>query len=239
MPEHLPFVLAAAELVDLACRRRVEAVDGRIRVVEELRTGDPVLDATLARLAARRTRPEIDEWIRWSAADRVQAHIAALLESGELSGRLISIRLDEPPQPMGLRIADPRRRAALAERLVNITRTDLELDDEAFGALAQAAGLPALVLSGLTKYRVAKYLKGLAGWFADTWRYLPGCPDELALGDADVEPGGVNPARDEPQRLLIRLAVQQAVKLCVAKTRKTWQAQIAEFTATAVFLDSM
>jgi hypothetical protein len=92
---------------------------------------------------------------------------------------------------------------------------------------------------GVAKYRVAKHLKDLGGWFADTWRYLPGCPAELALGDADVEPGGVNPAREDPRRLLIRLAVQQAVKLCVAETRKTWQAAIAELTATAVLLDSI
>jgi hypothetical protein len=71
----------------------------------------------------------------------------------------------------------------------------------------------------VAKHRVAKHPKDLAGWFTDTYQYLPGCPAELALGDEDVGPGGINPAYDEPWRLLIRLAVQEAVKLAEAKTR--------------------
>ena len=50
-PAQLAYTLAAAELVDLAKARRIEAVGSELRVVEELRTGDPILDQTLGRLA--------------------------------------------------------------------------------------------------------------------------------------------------------------------------------------------
>jgi Golgi phosphoprotein 3 (GPP34) len=219
-PIQLGFALAAAELVDLACARRVEAADGRIHVVERLRTGDPVLDDTLARLAEEPKGPAIDDWIALRAADRVPVHLAALLESGELTGRLVRLRLDAAAEPSGLRVADPHRRAALAEKLVHVARHEVELEDDAFGALAYAAGLPAHVLSGMAKHRTVERLKELAAWFTDTSRYLPGCRDKLALGDADVEPGGINPAHDEPWRLLIRLAVEEAVKRAEVVTRR-------------------
>jgi hypothetical protein len=47
------FAPAAAELVDLAQLQRIGAtLDARVEVTEALGTGDPVLDATLAVLAA-------------------------------------------------------------------------------------------------------------------------------------------------------------------------------------------
>lgn len=137
MPVQLGFALAAAELVDLASARRIEAADGRIQVTEQLRTGDPVLDETLRRLAGDPKGSAIDHWITMHAPDRVQVHIAALLQSGELHGKLVSTRLNVPPEPRGLRVA------------------------------------------------------------------------------------GINPAYEEPWRLLIRLAVQEAVKRAEAKTRKS------------------
>jgi len=223
MPIQLGSVLAAAELVELAHVRRIEAVDGRIHVTETLRTGDSVLDDALKRLGDEPKGPTIEQWIALHAGDRVTVHIAALLESGELTGRLLSTRLNAPPEPFGLRVADPHRRAALADKLVHVARSEVELEDDAFGALAHAADLPAHVLSGPAKHHAVKRLKELAGQFADTWRFLPGCPPELALGDADVAAGGINPAYDEPWRLLIRLAVQDAVKRAEAITRKSVQ----------------
>jgi hypothetical protein len=219
MPNKLGFALAAAELVDLASARRIEAADGHIHVTEQLRTGDPVLDETLQRLTGDPKGAAIDNWIAMQAPDRVQVHIAALLESGELSGKPVPTRLNAPPKPHGLRVADPRRRAALAEKLVDVARHEVELEDDAFGALAHAAGLPEHVVTGMTKHRVANRLKDLAGWFTDTSRYLPGSSQELALGVDDVEPGGINPVDEEPYRLLIRLAVQEAVRRAEARQR--------------------
>src|SRR5581483_8111929 len=83
----LGYVLAAAELVDLAKARRIEAVGSGIRVVEELRTGDPVLDQTLARLATGYKETSIGFSIDLAAPDRVAVHLAAMIGSGELEGR--------------------------------------------------------------------------------------------------------------------------------------------------------
>lgn len=221
MPIQLGFALAASELVDLARVRRVEAVDGRVHVVERLHTGDSVLDGTLDRLAEEPKGPAISDWIALWAVDRVPVHVAAMIESGELAGKLVRRRMGASAEPFGLRVADVHRRAALAEKLEYVAEHDVELEDEAFGALAHAADLPVHVLSGLAKRRTAERLKKLAGWFTDTSRYLPGCPPELALGDADVEPGGINPAYDEPWRLLIRLAVEEAVRRAEAVTRQS------------------
>jgi hypothetical protein len=221
MPIQLGFALAASELVDLAYVRRVEAVDGRIHVVERLHTGDPVLDGTLDRLAEEPKGPAIGDWIALWAADRVPVHLAAMIESGELAGKLVRLRMDAPAEPFGLRVADTHRREVLVDKLEYVADHEVELEDDAFGALAHAADLPVHVLPGLAKHRKAERLKKLAGWFTDTSRYLPGCPPELALGDADVEPGGTNPAYDESWRLLIRLAVGEAVKRAEAVTRQS------------------
>jgi hypothetical protein len=215
--------LAAAELVDLACARRIEAVDGRIHVTESLRTGDPVLDLTLARLAKDPKGIEIGSWVAMWAPDRVVEHLAAMTRSGELSGRLVATSPGATPVSSGIRVADPARREALVRRLLTVARHEVELEEDAYGALAHAADIPVHVLPGPRNWRTRERLRKLAGWFTDTWRYLPGCPEELALGDADVEPGGTNPADEEPWRLLIRLAVGQAVKQAEATTRKSQQ----------------
>lgn len=217
----LGYVLAAAELVDLAKARRIEAVGTGIRVVEELRTGDSVLDNTLARLAAGFKEQSIGAWIDLVAPDRVAVHVAAMIESGELQGRLPGMSPDSPPRPVGLRVLDPGRRKLVLEKLVQVALYESTLEDDAYGALAFAAEQTAHIASTRTKGRAQKRLKELTSWFSDTWRYLPGVPDELALGDDDLEPGEINPADEEPWRLLIRLAVFEATKRAAQRTRKS------------------
>lgn len=129
--------------------------------------------------------------------------------------------LNSPARPVGLRVADPGRRKLLAEKLVAVALHVSPLEDDAFGALAFAAEQAAHIAPVRSRIRVQKRLKELTSRFADTWRYLPGVPDELAPGDDDVEPGGVNPADDEPWRLLIRLAVHEATKRAAERTRKS------------------
>jgi len=192
-----------------------------IRVVEELRTGDPVLDATLRQLAAGFKGQPIGSWIDLAAPDRLGVHLAAMIGSGELEGRLVRTSLGSPARPVGLRVADSGRRKLLAEKLVAVALYESAFEDDAFGALAFAAEQTAHIAPVRSRARVHKRLKELTSWFTDTWRYLPGVPDELALGDDDVEPGGVNPVDDEPWRLLIRLAVYEATKRAAARTRKS------------------
>jgi len=219
----LGIALAAAELVDLARTRRIEAVGEGVRVVEELRTGDPILDRTLARLSASPKGTALSSWIAMQAGDRVMAHLAAMIESGELEGRMTRLSLDSPVKPVGLRIVGDRR-GQLIEKLTDAVLYDAPIEDEAFAALAQAALIPRSVLAGRTRYRVQKAIKPLLSWFSDTWRFLPGVADELRLGDDDVEDGDVNPVDEEPWRLLIRLAVGEALKSAPAITRRSERA---------------
>lgn len=217
----LGVALAAAELVELARTRRIEAVGEGIRVVEDLRTGDPVLDETLARLSASPKAILITDWIALQAGGRVTAQLAAMIKSGELEGQLLRMSLDSPAKPVGLRHTGDDRRRRLIEKLTDAVLYEAPIEDEAFAALAQAADIPARVLAGRTKHRVEKGLKPLLSWFGDTWRFLPGAAEEIALGDDDIEDGDVNPLYDEPWRLMIRLAVGEAVKRASAVTRRS------------------
>lgn len=233
----LGFALAAAELVDLAVRRRIEWVRGTIHVVEALRTGDAVLDAALASLGADRKDITISDWVAFQSGGTVVAHLEAMLESGELEGRMRRVRLDAPAEPVGLRLADSGRRGQLIEKLVDAVLYEAPLEHEAFAALAQGADIPGHILSGRTKHHVEKEIKSLLSWFGDTWRFLPGVSEEFALGDDDIEDGDVNPVRDEPWRLLIRLAVAEALKRTLAVTRKsTSESGLSKDVQTAAFM---
>lgn len=221
LEQQLGFALAAAELVDLARTRRIEAAEGTIVVTEPLRIGDPLLDDTLARLGAAPKQHTIGGWIAMQAVNRVAVHVEAMIRSGEIEGRLTRVSLNSVARPTALRLADADRRRKLIKKLADAVLYEAPLEDEAFAALASTADIPGHVLTGRTRFRVEKGLKPLLTRFTDTFRYLPGVPEELALGDEDVEEGGVNPAYDEPWRLLIRLAVAEAVKLAQSVTRKS------------------
>jgi hypothetical protein len=219
--EQLGFALAAAELVDLARTRRIEAAEQAIVVTEGLRTGDPVLDDALARLGPAPKQYTVSGWIAMQSVGRVTAHLEAMMRSGEVEGRLTRLSLNAPSRVTRLRVSDQDRRRRLLEKLIDAVRYEAPLEDKAFAALAKAAEIPARLLTGRNRHRVEKGLKALLPWFADTYRYLPAVAQELALGDDDVEEGGVNPAYDEPWRVLTRLAVAEAVRSAQSVTRRS------------------
>ena len=205
--------LAAAEVVDLAVARRIEAaVNQDIKVTEPLRTGDPLLDATLAAIAAEPAGHQVGGWVRHNARELVNRYIDTMLASGELLGRATTPAEPGPVRYSGLRSADPARPAALADRLAAIATAEDEvrLPDEAFAALAHAAGISDHVLSARQR-QARRRLKDLAGWFADTPRYLPDFQGLADLGDEDLAEGDVNPGAEQPWRLAVRLAVGEAV----------------------------
>lgn len=209
----LAFALAAAEVVDLAVSRRVGAAANQdLKVNETLRTGDPLLDSALAAMAAEPAGHRVGGWVKRSARDRVDQYVDAMLASGELLGPATTADGSSPARYSGLRIADPARREALIDRLAAIATADDEvsLQAEAFAALAHVADISDHVL-GLRHRQARRRLKDLAGWFADTTRYLPDFQGRTELGDEDLAAGDVNPAVEEPWRLAIRLAVEAAV----------------------------
>ena len=220
--EHqLGIALAAADLVELARLKRIELSEGTLVPIESARTGDPVLDDTLIRIVEAPKMITVADMIRLEASSRVQAHVEAMINAGELEGRMTRVSLNAAPRVAGLRLKDPARRARLVKKLSDAVRHESSLETEAFLALAQAADIPTHVLQRTSSHRLKKDLKPLLTWFTDTWRYLPGVAEELALGDDDLEDGDVNPLYDEPWRLLTRLAVSEALKTATQTTRKS------------------
>jgi Golgi phosphoprotein 3 (GPP34) len=209
----LGFALAAAEVVDLAVSRRIgAAVNQDLKVSESLRTGDPLLDATLAAMAAEPAGHRVSGWARRSARNRVNEYVEAMPASGELLEQATTSDKPSPARYSGLRSADPARRDALIDRLAAIATTadEVSLPGEAFAALAHVAGISDHVLD-LRQRQARRRLKDLAGWFADTTRYLPDFQGHTELGVEDLAAGDVNPAAEQPWRLAIRLAVEGAV----------------------------
>lgn len=206
----LAFALAAAEMVDLARARRIEAtVDGHLKVTESLGTGDPALDVTLGALASCDEGLLLEDVLGNDLPGTIARQVTAVLGSGELAGREVTANLGGQPIYGGLHPADPARRRELIERLTDVAGCEADLAQAAFGALVHIAGLSSPTLRW-DQRRARKRLAGLAAWFGDTWRYLPSCPPELALDREDLAPGQVLPADEEPWRMAIRLAVQES-----------------------------
>lgn len=206
----LAFALAGAELVDLARARRIAATpDARLTVTESLGTGDPVLDATLGMLASSDDGLPMEDVVAIHVPGRVARQVTALLGSGELSGRETTTNLGGQPIYNGLRIADPARRRELIERLADAADGKADLALKAFGALAHVADLSSSTL-GRGHRGARRRLEAIADRFGETWRYLPGCPPDFVLGRDDLAHGQVHPAQEQPWRLAILLAVQEA-----------------------------
>ena len=215
----LAFALAGAELVDLAQARRIVAtLDARVKVTESLGTGDPVLDATLGVLSSSDDGLPLEDVVAIHLPGRVARQATALLGSSELSGREMTTNLGGQPIYSGLRLTDPARRRELIKRLADVAEGEAGLTLEAFGALAHIAGLSSTALRRGHR-RARRRLENLADRFGDTWRYLPGCPSEYVLDQDDLAPGQVHPMQEQPWRLAILLAVQEAGRRAAALPR--------------------
>lgn len=221
----LRIALAAADLVDLARARRIEATpNAGVRVSEPLHTGDRLLDEMLDELSSVDSGRALPDILAARQAAAVERHMRALLNSGELSGREVTARLGGRPVYSGLWASDPARRADLVERLAGAMFWEPDSAFEPFGALAHLCGL-SRAIPGWGSRHARRRLEILAERFGDTWRYLPGCRPELALGDVDLEPGQAHPGRERPWRLAERLAVQEAragVIAYGAQGRRDW-----------------
>ncbi|HET9167955.1 MAG TPA: GPP34 family phosphoprotein [Actinospica sp.] len=215
----LAFALAGAELVDLARLRRIAATpEARVKVTESLGTGDPVLDATLHALSSSDDGLLLEDVVAIHLPDRIARQVTALLDAGELSGRAITTTLGGQPTYYGLRPADPLRRQKLIERLAAAAEWREDLALEAFGALVHITGLSSATLRRGQR-RARRRLEDLARRFGETWRYLPGCPPELVLDRDDLAPGQVHPQQEQPWRLAVLLAVEEAGRRVAALPR--------------------
>jgi hypothetical protein len=187
-PTELGVVLVAAELVDLVNSERIKVVSDQVVVTHSTTTGDALLDATLAELAEVEFPPTLPGWINRQRIGRTDRYLQVLGEERILR------ETREQDGPGRVFAADDRHRANLIARLkATAAAREPALEDQIFAGLAHAAHIPDLVLSGFSKRRMRRRLAAIAAEITakvaaehiDAYRYLPGCPPELAVDAPD------------------------------------------------------
>jgi hypothetical protein len=155
--QRLAIALAGSELVRLAALGKVAVADGRIVVRDAGRTGRAELDLALDSLAQAGKPPKAKSWVGRPRRGIVAAYLAKLAEGGALQGERAF--LGDRWQ-----VTDPARAAAVAARLDAIARSTGAVDTAAaaFGGLAHAAGLDAILYRGLANREPRARLKRIA-----------------------------------------------------------------------------
>jgi len=159
----LAIALAGSELVQLAARGQVDIADGRIVVRHSGRTGDTELDLALESLLHAGRPPKARVWVARPRRDIVTSYLARLEASGAL-------RRESALFGTRWRVADPARVNQAAARLDAIARSAGPVDTAgaAFGGLAHAAGLDAILYRGLgnrgLRARLRRIAEGRVAW---------------------------------------------------------------------------
>lgn len=148
---YVALAAAAAELIDLALVGSVGLAGGHLTVRGMGGVTNPDLVSTLTKLAASRRPVTVAEWLAWRGGLRkIRDCVLELEHAG-------AIQVDDPSksvvgeQPMVVRLADTELAKAAVDRFVAVAhgaRTDAV--DEAFAALADAAGLTRVYLRGMS-----------------------------------------------------------------------------------------
>jgi hypothetical protein len=185
--------LMGSELVRLAAGGRVDIEAGRIVVRNALPTGDAELDAALASMANARRPPRAERWVGRPRHGICNAYLERLAAAGSIrkeSAVLTRWRITRPEL-----VADARARLDS----VAVSTVPLDLSQAAFGGLAHAIGLDALLYSGWgnrgTRKRFEQIAKGQ--WIAPaTQRTSHSAADPAVdgVGDVPVADGPGDPA---------------------------------------------
>lgn len=230
LPIQLGYVLAGAELVELAMRQRIEATaDGLLRITDPEPVGDPVLDAALLDLAAFcEFARGSDDWVNDSGPERVDVYLAALVESGELRGKARRFGgIAAQTQYGRLRLTDKDRRGVLGADLLAAAADDADLYQCAFGALAHAADIPTDVLrrypdaAAILARRARQFLNTRLPEPPDSVPDDGGDSDGVDSTDRDAEQHHQSPKplnAEEGRRLAVGLAVAAAVEVATNLT---------------------
>jgi len=202
----LAIALAGSELVQLAARGQVDIAEGRIVVRHSGRTGDAELDLALESLLHAGRPPKARAWVARPRRGIVTAYLAKLEASGAL-------RRESAFFGTRWRVADPARMNQAAARLDAIARSAGPVDTAgaAFGGLAHAAGLDALLYRGLAnrglRARLRQIAEGRVAW-AD--------PTSPAITDAVGGAARAAQATDAARRAAANAAAQAAVSASTA-----------------------
>lgn len=151
--EKLRFGLAGAELVRLAAAGRVNVVHGRIEVIHNLSTGDPLLDEALASMGASRglagRGPTAKAWVARHRPELVKRYLAR----AEMAGIIRAERrkaLGFIPVTRWI-VVDTARAAQARARLEAVAASTGPVDSAqaALAGLATAIGVAGLVFPGM------------------------------------------------------------------------------------------
>jgi hypothetical protein len=185
--------LMGSELVRLAAGGRVDIEAGRIVVRNALPTGDAELDAALASMANARRPPRAERWVGRPRHGICNAYLERLAAAGSIrkeSAVLTRWRITRPEL-----VADARARLDS----VAVSTVPLDLSQAAFGGLAHAIGLDALLYSGWGNRGIRKRFEQIAKgqWIAPATRrtsHLAADPAVDGVGDVPVADGPGDPA---------------------------------------------
>ncbi|GAA5187501.1 hypothetical protein GCM10023322_36010 [Rugosimonospora acidiphila] len=169
----LDFGLAGAVLVELALAGRVEVADGMLTVVDRAPTGDPVLDATLARIAEREPPRTPKDWVGDLRTGLREQILGRLVGAGVLRrepGRVLWVfPATRYPSASG---EQPPAEVEIRRRLLDAIEGDGPVDERAAAlcALVRASRLEQEVFGDLPKDRVAARLTeiGTGDWAAES-----------------------------------------------------------------------
>ena len=202
----LAIALAGSELVRLAARGQADVADGRITVRHAEPTGDAELDLALESLLQARRPPKTRAWVSKPRHGIVAAYLGRLEASSAL-------RSESALFGTRWRIGDPGRVSEAAARLDGIARSTGPVDTAgaAFGGLAHAAGLDAILYRGLANRALRARLKRIAEG-KDAWA-VPASP---AIADAVGGAAKAAQAADAASRAAANAATQAAMSAATA-----------------------
>jgi hypothetical protein len=203
--QKIGYGLMGSELVRLAAGGRVGVEEGQVIVRSPEPTGDPGLDAALTSMAASRRPLKAERWVGRPRRDICASYLERLAAAGQLRkerGLLTRWRIVDAQ-----RVADARARLDATIE----PGAQLDLAQAAFGGLAHAIGLDAVLYPGRANRDIRKRFKQIAEgqWTAAAVRSASGA--EMAAVDA-----ATRAAADAATQAAVHAATQAAVHASVS-----------------------
>ena len=160
---NVAFAVAAAELIELPLTECIALSGGRLTVLRMDGVADRGLTAVLTKIADSRRPVTVAAWLgRRGELGRVRDCVLELERAGVVEVDDLSKSV-AGEQAMQVRVAEPKPAKAAVDRFVAVARGALtSAADEAFAALADAAGLTKAHLHGLSNRRARARLSALA-----------------------------------------------------------------------------
>jgi hypothetical protein len=165
---YVAFAVAAAELIELALTERIALSGGRLTVLRMDGVADPGLAAVLTKIADSQRPVTVAAWLgRRGELGRVRDCVLELERAGVVGVDDLSKSV-AGEQAMQVRVAEPKPAQAALDRFIAVARgTQTGAADEAFAALAAAAGLAQAHLRGLSNRRARARISTLTAHRAE------------------------------------------------------------------------